>query len=511
MIELRTYQQRAVEEIRTALNHYRRVLFCAPCGMGKTICFSYIASKQDALERKVLIISNRCEILEQNGGAMQSFGIDLEYINPKNRKIPTKRIVCAMAQTLRRRMQNPEWEEYVRGFDFFIIDECHSCDSDFIHPYIGRHAFLLGCSATPSRRSHQAQLGFFYKAMVVSVSVKELISLGYLSKSHHYSIIAPSLDGLNIDSGTGDYNRKQLAARYESKKLYTGIVNEYLRITPHKKAICFCVSAKQAIEMTKEFNDRGVSARYVLSGSFDEDATYSGKRDEVFEAFKNNEFEVLVNVSVCTAGFDQRDIEVVILNFATVSLSKYLQAVGRGSRVTDTKHDFYVLDAGCNVSKFGVYEADRTFCLWHDEHKSGGVMAMKECDTTKKDINGKFGCGQLVPSTVKVCPACGYVFRTEQYEYQLHLEEVTESNASETIAGMVAQKRLEGWSTARIMVQVCLKNAGRERKAFIEAYKVLNPKKDINDAMKYWYVFKHQIWDKIKHKRSVPKENTLGL
>lgn len=510
MIELRAYQRKAVEEIRTALNKYRRILFCAPCGMGKTICFSYIAGKQHALGRKVLIISNRCEILNQNGGAIENFGIDIEYINPHNKNIPKKKVVCAMAQTLKRRIMKPEWEEYIRSFDFFIIDECHSCDSDFIHPYIGQKAFLLGCSATPVRRSHQAQLGNFYKAMVVSVTVKELIGLRFLSRSHHYSIVAPSLEGLNIDSGTGDYNRKQLAARYESKKLYTGIVKEYLRLTPHRKAICFCVSARQAIEMTQEFNHSGVSAKYVLSGSFDEDATYSGKREQVFDEFKHNEFEVLVNVSVCTAGFDQRDIEVVILNFATVSLSKYLQAVGRGSRVTDTKHDFYVLDAGCNVNKFGIYEADRQFCLWHDDHKSSGVMALKECDSSKKDINGKFGCGQLVPSTVKVCPACGYVFRTEQYEYQLHLEEVTESNAAETIAGMVAQKRLEGWSTARIMVQVCLRNAGQERKAFIEAYRVLNPHKDINDAMKYWYVFKHQIWDKMKHKRG-QKENTLGI
>ena len=471
--------------------------------MGKTICFSYIAGKQYNLDRKVLIISNRCEILEQNGGAIENFGINIAYINPKNKKIPKDKIVCAMAQTLKRRVLKPEWEEYIRSFDFYIIDECHSCDSDFIHPYIGEQAFLLGCSATPVRRSHQAQLGYFYKAMVESVSVKELIGLGYLSKSHHYSIVAPSLDGLKIDSGTGDYNRQQLATRYESKKLYVGIVNEYLRLTPHKKAICFCVSARQAIDMTKEFLDNGVSARYILSGSFDEDSTYSGKRDEVFEAFKRNEFEVLVNVSVCTAGFDQSDIEVVILNFATVSLSKHLQAVGRGSRITDTKHDFYVLDAGCNVSKFGVYEAERKFCLWHDDHKSSGVMALKECDTTKKDCNGKFGCGQLVPSTVKVCPACGYVFRTEQYEYQLHLEEVAENSGADTIAGMVAKRKMDGWSTARIMVQVCLRNAGQERKAFIEAYRVLNPHKDINDALKYWYVFKKQVWDKMKQRRRV--------
>ena len=87
---------------------------------------------------------------------------------------------------------------------------------------------------------------------------------------------------------------------------------------------------------------------------------------------------------------------------------------------------------------------------------------------------------------------------------------MTESNSAETIAGMVAQKRLEGWSTARIMVQVGLRNAGQERKAFIEAYRILNPSKDINDALKYWYVFKHQIWDKMKHKRE-QKENTLGI
>ena len=34
MIRLRAYQERAVEEIREALNKYRRVLFCAPCGIG---------------------------------------------------------------------------------------------------------------------------------------------------------------------------------------------------------------------------------------------------------------------------------------------------------------------------------------------------------------------------------------------------------------------------------------------------------------------------------------------
>ena len=42
-MQLREYQQTAVSEIRTALAKYRRVLFQAQTGFGKTIVFSYIA------------------------------------------------------------------------------------------------------------------------------------------------------------------------------------------------------------------------------------------------------------------------------------------------------------------------------------------------------------------------------------------------------------------------------------------------------------------------------------
>lgn len=509
-IELRPYQERSVNEVREALIKYKRVLFCAPCGMGKTICFSYIAKESQKFNRKVLIVSNRSEILMQNGGALQGFGLDVDYISPKHKKIPTKNIAVGMAQTLKRRVENQEWLDYLNEVDILITDECHCCEMDFLYSLVRDNAWVLGASATPARRAHQEQLGRFFRALVVSVTVKELQDEGYLSRSHHYSIIAPSLEGLNIDSGTGDYNRKQLAQRFESKKIYTGIVKEYLRLTPHKKAICFCVSSDQAIAMTKEFVDNGISAKYILSGSFDDDNTYSGKREQVFEDFKNNEFEVLVNVGVCTAGFDQRDIEVVILNFATVSLSRYLQATGRGSRVTDTKHDFVVLDAGRNYDKFGVYEAERQFSLWHDDRKSVGVMAMKICDTEKKDCNGRLGCGVMIPVTMKQCPACGYIFRTQEYEYELYLEEVHNNSDADSIEAFVASKRKEGWSMNRIMVQVCLREAGNEKKAFTQAYLALNPTKSVDDARKYWWIFDKNVWDKVKKKRENVKKE-VGL
>ena len=56
---------------------------------------------------------------------------------------------------------------------------------------------------------------------------------------------------------------------------------------------------------------------------------YSGKRSDVIEDFKHNKFQVLVNLGISIAGFDQPYVEVVVLNYATKSITKYLQSVGR--------------------------------------------------------------------------------------------------------------------------------------------------------------------------------------
>ena len=116
-ITLRSYQQTSVDEVRQALAKYKRVLFQLPTGGGKTICFSYMALASQKFNRKVLIVSSRTEILMQNGGALERFGLDVSYISPKSKKIPTTNVVVGMAQTIRRRMENPEWLEYLKSVE----------------------------------------------------------------------------------------------------------------------------------------------------------------------------------------------------------------------------------------------------------------------------------------------------------------------------------------------------------------------------------------------------------
>lgn len=467
-----------------------------------TVCFSYIALCSQKYNRKVLILSDRTEILMQNGGALERFGMDVDYINPQRRNIPTKNIACGMAQTLKRRIEKPEWETYVRSLELVIIDECHASTSDFIHHYLSDKCFVLGCTATPRRYGNTTQLGSLYAAMVQGVSTKELVDMGYLAKPHLYSVIAPKLD-IPIDQNIGDYNRKALAERFESRTLYKGVVQEWLRLTPNTKTIVFCCSSKQTIEVCKEFNENCISAKYVLSGEFDDDDVYSGTRSEVFDEFKRGEFMVLVNLNIATAGLDVPDIETVVLNFATVSITRYRQAMGRGCRVTPTKKEFTVLDCGENIKRHGGFLADQCWCLWHDTHTGDGMQILKLCDSTKPDRNGKYGCNTLIPNTCRVCPKCGRILVDEKWDYILHLEEVKDEAEENSIESYVTARRLDGWSIPRILIGLCTANTDNMRKAFIKGYLALSPNKTEKDAGKYYYVFMKQFGDKIKRKKVV--------
>lgn len=498
-IKLRPYQQISVDEIRQALTLYRHVLFQLGTGGGKTIIFSYIAKESQKRNRKVLIISNRTEILSQNGGALERMGLKVSYIDPKNKGIPATNVAIGMAQTLQRRVKTAEWREYLSQIELCIVDEAHCCDADFIYPYLSEKCFRLLVTATPRRQGKQAQLGEFAKAMVTGVSVKELVASGYLAKARHFAVVAPKLDDIEIDSNSREYNQKALAKKFEDKMLYSGVIDEWFRICPDKKTIVFCVSSAQAIEFTKMLVERGVKAKYILSGKFEDDSAYSGERSEIVGGFKKNEFQVLVNVGIAVAGMDVPDVECVVANFATTSMSKWRQAIGRGSRICEGKKEFLILDAGDNIRRLGLFDAEVNWSLWHDVSEGGGLQMLKVCPTDKIDVNHNKGCGAMIPTTCKICPACGYKFRTEKDEVQLHLEEVAEGETDD-LKSWAAQKRLEGWKLSRILVNVCMANVDNDRKAFLEVYRALNPHKTEREAQLYWWSFKKYTWDKIKKK-----------
>lgn len=174
MVELREYQKIAVNEIRSGLAKYRRVVCVMPTGSGKGTVLGYVASLAANKGTKTLILAHREEIMKQNAGHCRKCGVEPQIISPKHRKVPTEGIVCGMVQTLQRRIEKPEWMEYVKSVQMLVLDEAHICNYDFLFDIISDKCYVVGYTATMARYGGMTQAGLQYNAMVLGPSVKIL-------------------------------------------------------------------------------------------------------------------------------------------------------------------------------------------------------------------------------------------------------------------------------------------------------------------------------------------------
>lgn len=489
MIKLRGYQEALIAEARQALAKHRHIIVQSPTGSGKGVLIGSMASMS---KYRVLILAHSEEILKQDAGHARKWGIEASEVYARTRKKPETKCCVMMAQTLRQRIKKEDWLEWLNGFSFVILDECHRAEFDFVFDSIDDKVFVVGLSASPARYGQMRQLGLDYGAVVVGPQVSELIEQHYLCRCRLFSLDAPSLDDVEWSYARGDYNLGQMAAKFKSRARYVGAVDNYERLCKGQKCLVFCCSSEQTINLTQEFCSRGIEAKYCLSGDFDEDEEYSGERKAVVDAFARGEFPVLVNYGLFTTGIDIPDIKVVMLMFSTTSLVKYLQCLGRASRIAEGKNDeFLCLDFGRNYERLGRYEDRREWSVWHNTSAGGGVPPTKECPQ----------CGRLVPVSWTDCKFCGYHWPTQQETYVAELQEVVAREDDETIEGYVARKKLEGKNNNWILVQVCIKNPDNQKDAFMRAIEVLRTKHGESISPKYWFFFRTQILSKVKVKK----------
>ena len=497
-INLRPYQQRIIQECREALGKYRRVILQLATGGGKGFICGAIVSMSLKKGNRVLILSHRGEIAEQNANHIRNWGSEVAMVNADVKNMPTCDCVSAMAQTIRQRVKKEEWLEWFRSYNVVLLDECHRAEMDFAFEYMLPTTYAVGLSATPARYGSQRQLALDYRAMVTGVSIKELIQEGFLCKCRLYSLDAPKMDDVEWSSGRGDYNLGQMAQKFKSRAKYVGAVENYERICNGEKCIVFCCSSEQTIEITKAFNERGIKAKYSLTGTFDEDEEYSGDRNEVLEEFKRGEFPVLVNYGIFTTGLDVRDIKVVILMFSTTSVVKLLQCLGRGARPHPSKNgEFICLDFGGNHERLGRYEDDRVFGLWHNTSAGGGVAPTKICPQ----------CGAMIAVMYSDCPFCSYHYPSKQEVYEAELQEIAERSEGEveTLEQWVARKKLDGWKNDWILRDLCQKNPDNMKEVFMQSIEVLRTKHGCSSiSPQYWHYFK-------KHKLKKKSENSAEL
>lgn len=424
-IKLRDYQEEGIAKLREALRRHKHVIFSACVSYGKTVIMSFMAKGAVAKGNKVLIVSHRSELMSQAGGTLVRVGLSVEYVSPKHRTVPNGLVVSAMAQTLRRRLEKPEWVEWLKGVDLILLDECHVSDADYLFDTgILDDKFVVGLTGTPMRSGNQRQLGMMYDEIVETAQIQDMMDRGNITKLRTFTLDAPDLSKVDTDYRTGDYDARQMGNVFNKPIKYKGVIENYMRICPMKKAICFDANQANAIRMCAEFNQAGIPSKFLISGidkdKPDEVALYekykcfTGNREQIIKDFHEDKFTVICNSGILSTGYDETSIEVCILNRATKSIQLFVQICGRVVRLHEGKKEAFLLDLGGNISRLGKFEKDRQWALWHNKGKCEGIMGVKECKQ----------CGKYIAITASECPFCGYVYPTEREVRMVELQEL---------------------------------------------------------------------------------------
>jgi len=283
-----------------------------------------------------------------------------------------------------------------------VIDEAHHAVSPSYQKVLKRinslnpKRLLIGLTATPTRMqdSEREKLQRMFNVTkniksrkgtnngyIYEVSLKDLLLAGFLAQPVYKRIETNIVGDVEYELSTEDDAffdkfgelseriKEQIAQSSGRNRL---IVEEYLNNREkYGKTLVFAVNRLHCLTLHKAFTDAGVSCRYCMSG---EPGTSETIRD-----FKENKFDVLINVQILTEGSDVPDIQSIFLTRQTNSDSLLMQMIGRGLRGPDaggTKYA-YIVD---------FHDTWDRFSFWLDPQQliSNEYGEMPESDEDRK-------------------------------------------------------------------------------------------------------------------------------
>ncbi|CAG7922000.1 unnamed protein product [Penicillium olsonii] len=371
-IVLRDYQEESIQSVLKYLGEgHRRLGISLATGAGKTVIFTQLISRippQNAKATKTMIIVHRRELVEQAAKHCRLAYPDKTVEVESGHRVATGAgdIIIATVQTLSR---GRVFKFDPSAFKLVLVDEAHHIVARSYRTALGHFGLnevstsspvLVGVSATFSRFDG-LKLGAAIDHIVYHKDYVDMIADKWLANAV-FTTVKSGADLSTVKKDTlGDYALSSLSKAVNNATTNDITIRAWMANAEDRKStLVFCVDIEHAQQLTAAFRDQGVDARYITSN------TRLAHRAKELEAFRNQEFPVLINCGLFTEGTDIPNIDCVLLARPTRSRNLLIQMIGRGLRLFDGKKDCHIIDMVASLDT-GVVSTPTLFGLDPDE------------------------------------------------------------------------------------------------------------------------------------------------
>lgn len=331
-MQLRDYQQRAVDQVRQLLRAgSRSVLLVAPTGAGKGTIAAHVLRTVVERGGRALFLVHRGEILADVRGRLAAAGmLDTAILKAGHAAQLGAPVQLASVQTLASRA-------HVRPPATVVVwDEAHhAVASTYLtirEAYPG--AVHMGLTATP-QRADRSPLGDCFEQIVVAATPAQLRDQGHLVPC---DVIAPPQVG-------------------EGGELALHPVDAYQRWGQGRRCVLFAATVAESQAFVTALREAGVAAEHL------DGATGADERRQILGRLASGETRVVSNVFVLTEGVDIPAVEVCMLARGCQAESTFLQMVGRVLRPAPGKAKALLIDLRGVVWQHGLPYAEREYTL----------------------------------------------------------------------------------------------------------------------------------------------------
>lgn len=494
----RYYQDDAVNDCWAYLaeGKGRAPLLVEPTGSGKAFIISMLCQQANEFDPsvRIMIITDSRELVRQNYIEFMGLWPDAPagiYSAGLNRRDIGARILFAGIQSIYKKGYS------VQRCDILIVDECQMIPfgSDAMYQQlindlsvINPNMVIIGTTATAFRGNGvplHGQEGSIFDGIAHETTVGELIEEGYLAPPKTWRGHQGEISSEGIGSRAGEFITAQVEAAAMAPETIAASVEQIIAAGQDRKAWkIFGVSTAHCMAIHEALTERGYEGDCVFGHTDTERG--KGTRDRIISDFDSGKLRYLISNMTLTKGFNVKRIDLIVLLYLTKSVVKYIQTIGRGTRVmyapgwpletkeqrhaaiaAGPKQDCRVLDLGGNITRCGPFDDPY---LKTSRGGGNGDAPFKECPE----------CDCATATATRVCPECGYDYPEPEQKISLVADQApvlsSQTIAPEwlQVAGVEYKKHSKAGSSDSLRVEyrvgfnfhkewVCLEHSGRAR------------------------------------------------